>query len=220
MIKVLVVEDDPMVAKINCDYIARMSKYEVMKVVNNGEDAYQYLKENEMVDLIILDIFMPKLNGMELLERIRNDFNRIDVIFVTAAREKNMIQRGLQLGAVDYLIKPFTFERIAQALDKYEKRFLMFHQQEELNQECIDTLFENIQPKTELPKGIHPDTLNLIGENIENLEVIEVKEIAHLLKISTVTIRHYLDYFVDQGVLVRITKYGTVGRPNYVYHKK
>lgn len=108
MIQVLIVEDDPMVARINEEYICRLPEFTVVGIAQNGEEALRFLSSGKQVDLLILDVYMPRMDGLSLLEQIRREFHSVDVIFVTAAKEKPVIQRGLQLGAVDYLIKPFT----------------------------------------------------------------------------------------------------------------
>ena len=98
MIRVMIVEDDPMVAHINTEYINRVENFQVVKHVSNGIEALNYLKSGAKIDLIILDVYMPKMDGIKMLEELRLTYHEVDVIFVTAAKEKKIIQRGLQLG--------------------------------------------------------------------------------------------------------------------------
>lgn len=221
MIQVLIVEDDPMVAQINKEYIKNIEHFTVQAVAENGEEALAYLKQHKTIDLLILDVFMPKMNGIDFLQEIRQEFNQVDVIFVTAAKDKQIIQRALQLGAVDYLIKPFTFDRIKIALQKYLQRYKLFQTNVVLNQDNLDELFENNQP-LELPKGIHPITLQKIQDAIRlsSTSILDAQAIAKSLGISMVTLRLYLDYLVDCKKLCKGTVYGKVGRPKIKYHKK
>ncbi|MEG1720613.1 MAG: response regulator [Pseudoflavonifractor sp.] len=220
MIQVLIVEDDPMVADINTRYIRRLPGFQVVGTIGNGADSLAYLSSHPGIDLLILDVYMPKMDGLEMLEQLRRQFDKIDVIFVTAAREKRIIRRGLELGAVDYLIKPFTFERIQQALEKYRQRYEFFHCPATINQGEVDRLFDT-SPKVSLPKGIHPLTL----EKMRALTAhqpgpqLDLHAMAKELSVSLVTLRLYLDFLVEEQLLIKEQSYGTVGRPTYQYFK-
>ena len=115
MIEVLIVEDDPMVAELNKKYLQMISGFNLIANVNNGEQALHFIHDNH-IDLILLDVFMPKLNGLELLQHIRISYPKIDIIMVTAACNTADIQTALRLGVIDYIVKPFTFERLRTAL--------------------------------------------------------------------------------------------------------
>lgn len=221
MIRVLIVEDDPMVAEINARYIRRLPAFQVVGILPNGQESLKYLEENSQVDLLILDVYMPKMDGLQMLEELRRRFNQIDVIFVTAAKEKPVIRRGLELGAVDYLIKPFTFERIKLALEKYQLRYELLHGDDSMSQDELDRLFKS-DYKTELPKGIHPITLEKVQTMVRTSPsaLLDLHGIAQQLSVSLVTLRLYLDYLVTQEILVKETAYGAVGRPTYQYLKK
>ena len=118
MYKVLIVEDDPMVAMINEQYIKRNKNFEIVGNCSDGLSALEFL-ENNTVDLLILDVFMPKMDGFETLRQIRNKQIAVDAIMVTAANERESLEEALHLGIVDYLVKPFTFDRFQMALEKY-----------------------------------------------------------------------------------------------------
>ncbi|MCR5344982.1 MAG: response regulator, partial [Lachnospiraceae bacterium] len=110
MYKVLIVEDDPMVAMINEQYIEKNELFRVVNKVNNGEEAIAYLKEIS-VDLIIMDVYMPRLSGIETLREIRRLDINTPVIMVTAANDGKTFEEAMTLGAIDYLVKPFAYER-------------------------------------------------------------------------------------------------------------
>ena len=118
MYKVLIVEDDPMVAMINEQYVRRNKQFCVVGVCKDGKSALEYLKENT-VDLIVLDVFMPHMDGFETLQQIRKNKISAEVIMVTAANDRESLEEALHLGIIDYLVKPFTFERFQMALEKY-----------------------------------------------------------------------------------------------------
>ena len=220
MFRVMVVDDDPMVAQINRQYIDRIEGFHVDWVEHDAQSVIRRLSENAEVDLLILDVYMPRMDGMELLERVRREYVDLDVIFVTAAKERKVIQRGLQLGAVDYLIKPFSFQRICMALERYKQRRLAFDNSGIMNQEELDQLIGPAdRPERALPKGINMATLQRIRQNIaqSGLTELSLTQMQEELRISTVTLRVYLDYLAQIGALEKRTQYGGIGRPNYVY---
>ena len=86
MYKVLIVEDDPMVAMINEQFVSRHKDFTVVDKCSEGESALQFLEKNE-VDLVIMDVYMPIMDGFEALRQIRKKQLEVDVIMVTAANE-------------------------------------------------------------------------------------------------------------------------------------
>ena len=103
--KVLIVEDDPMVAMINEQYVLKNPSFTVAGTCRNGAEALQFLESNP-VDLILLDVFMPVMNGTETLKKIRENKIDSEVIMVTAANDTATIEDTMHLGVLDYLIKP------------------------------------------------------------------------------------------------------------------
>lgn len=147
MYKVLIVEDDPMVAMINEQYIKRNKKFEIVGKCSDGLRALDFL-ENNTVDLLILDVFMPKVDGFETLRQIRNKQIAVDAIMVTAANEREALEEALHLGIVDYLVKPFTYDRFQMALEKYIAQNNALKDIDTLSQKSIDHIIENYRKKT------------------------------------------------------------------------
>ena len=110
MYRVLIVEDDPMVAMINEQYIGRNKKFKVVGICNNGQSALELLN-HQAVDLVVLDVYMPQMDGFETLCQIRKNKISVEVIMVTAANDRESLEEALHLGIVDYLVKPFTYDR-------------------------------------------------------------------------------------------------------------
>ena len=86
MIKVLIVEDDPMVAMLNKHYLEQVGGFELVHIANSVKEAVEILKESS-IDFILLDIFMPVDTGFELLLHIRNQEKEIDVIMISAVHD-------------------------------------------------------------------------------------------------------------------------------------
>ena len=220
MYKVLIVEDDPMVAMINEQFVSRHKDFVVAHKCNDGKSALEYLDENE-VDLIILDVFMPYMDGFETLRQIRKKQISVDVIMVTAANEREQLKEGLHLGVVDYLVKPFTFERFKVALDKFIAQVEALKDLDKVNQKNIDFLIDKSRKKANelYPKGIQEKTLQTIIEHLkENKNKwLTGDEIAEKVGLTGVTVRRYMTHLSETGMVIADMNYGTGGRPCMLY---
>lgn len=220
-LRILIVEDDPMVAHIHTHYLKELQNFDIVKVIDNGEDAYHYLSENHQdIDLVILDVHMPKMSGLEMLKRLRDDGNDISVIPITAINDNKTISEFLNLGVIDYLVKPFTQERFNQAVFRCELKYKAFENQK-LSQNDIDQIF-NHRSELNLPKGLQEKTLTYILEKLTDYKrkLVDVEEISQITNLSKVSLRKYLDYLVDNNAIEKKIDYGTVGRPKYKYFIK
>lgn len=224
MYKVIIVEDDPMVAMINNHYIEQDTRFSVVQSFRNGNDAFKYLSENQ-VDLAILDVYMPILDGLSLLKKIRAAEINTDIIMVTASNDKNTLDTVLNFGVIDYLVKPFVQERFQQALDK----FVEFNMQKNnvcvLDQNRIDEIMNSehfVNNNIELPKGIQDKTLDKIREYLrkDSNSGHTSEQIATFLNISKVTVRKYMHYLIKNNEVIEQINYDTGGRPCMVYFVK
>ena len=221
MIKAIIVEDDPMVAEINRRYLSEFQDIEVAGIFRNGRDALNFVLENE-IDLIILDITMPVLDGLEFAKTIREKRIHSDIIVVTDANDIEHLDEMLRIGVIDYLIKPFDRIRFNKAINKFLKKANLFSRHRELKQEEIDSIF-NIKLHTdkELEKGIQASTLERIKTFIEEagMTSFTCDVLALDLNLSKVTVRRYLNYLVEEGYLTHSVDYETGGRPSIIYIK-
>jgi CitB family two-component system response regulator MalR len=221
MIDVLIVEDDPMVAELNKRYVEQMEGYHFQGISPSYEDALQFIQTHN-VDLLLLDIYMPGKNGIELLKEIRSLDETVDVLVISAASEVDMIRKAMQLGAVDYLIKPFEIERFQLALNEYKRKLDILSTKRGFNQKELDYDFlmkKSSAEKFQLPKGLTKSTLKLIWNSILSFrkERFTTEDVANLTEISQVSIRKYLKFLEDIRVLHVEMAYGTVGRPVFQY---
>lgn len=222
-IKVLIVEDDPMVAKFNRHYLEQVQGFEFIGWASSGEEARRWLAECE-VDLILLDIYMPHTSGLQLLSSLREQGSMVDIIVISAASDNGSIRKALQHGAVDYLIKPFEFARFQAALSAYREDYLLMKHREHLSQEQLDKLLRHSMGAEEdktgvLPKGLTEGTLESIWNIIQQLEsaVFSTEDITLNAPISRISVRKYLAFLTEAGVLDMEISYGAVGRPVYMY---
>ena len=98
---------------------------------------------------MILDVYMPLMNGFEALRAIRNKNISVDVIMVTAANDRDSLEEALHLGIVDYLVKPFTVDRFGVALDKFIAQHNALRGMNTLDQSNIDYIIDNSHRKSE-----------------------------------------------------------------------
>lgn len=220
MIKVLIVEDDPMVAHINKRYTDSMESFKVVGVSQDGKEAQDYIR-NASIDLIILDVYMPRFDGISLLKWMRKENIMTDVIMVTAAHEVEKLDEVLKLGAVDYLIKPFEYERFKEALQRFKLKYKLINENTHIRQEDIDRLTMKTQTleSSDLQKGLHERTLERIRYYMkENKDkYLTNDEVAEGMSLSRVTVMRYLKYMESQKELIGQMEYRTVGRPSVKY---
>lgn len=216
----MIVEDDPMVAEFNKRYLELVEGFHLQAVASSANEAFQVLDKMD-IDLILLDIFMPGMNGLDFLTKIRQVGKGVDVIVITAACDNHNIKKALRFGAVDYIIKPFEFERLNSALVAYKGLVDLMEEQEVLNQLELDqcVLYKEQPASAKLPKGVDRNTLNVIWRKIQDLEQspFSTEEIANQIGVSRVSMRKYLEFLRQIGSLKLELIYGTVGRPIYKY---
>lgn len=222
-IKILLVEDDPMVREVNRQFIERMEGFEIVGTAANGIIGFQKIKELKP-DVVLMDIFMPEQDGLETLRQIRGEMINVDVISVTAANDMPTIQNILHLGVYDYIMKPFTFERMQQTLENYRQYKKKTESTEDITQQELDALIRKgkveekveILPKLELelPKGFNRSTLDKVLTYLKQCQDgASADEVAASIGVARVTARRYLD-FMEKRQLIKVdVQYGSVGRP-------
>ncbi len=216
-IGVVILEDDPMVLELHRQYIGRVDGFGLLGCAADG-DAGLRLIGRQRPHLAVVDIYMPGLSGLEILKHIRRQGWNTDVLLVTAAHDTDSVQQGIQYGAVDYIIKPFTFPRFKKALDHYRRYFEKLRNGDRsVSQQDIDTLKAaagQTVKKGALPKGLQRSTLDLILELLSHKSsYFTAPEIAASLGISRITVKRYLNFLHESGYLQETLAYGPVGRP-------
>lgn len=227
MYKVLIVEDDPMVAMINEQYVNKNKDFSVVKSCRNGQEALDFLQspDGAKIDLVIMDVFMPYLNGVETLKKIREAKLHCEVIMVTAANDTATLEEAIHLGVIDFLIKPFAYERFLVALEKFITKKEAFRgASETIDQSYIDSLISapsnSHNAETNLPKGIQKKTLDLLTDYMNEKEGwISGDQISEDVGLSCVTVRHYMSYLMEIKKVKGEINYETGGRPSMLYKR-
>ncbi|MEW5897902.1 MAG: response regulator [Bacillota bacterium] len=216
LIDVVIVEDDPMVIEINRSFVNAVPGFRVAGVAKTGGEALAVIKELAPA-LALLDVYLPDINGVLTLQEIRKQGLPTDVILVTAAQDAETIQNAFRYGAVDYIIKPFKFNRLQAALENYALLRKRLSKKTHFQQEDLDGLplnRRNAGSPDDLPKGLNKLTLRqILLYLLKQKQPLSAEEIAAELGLARVTARRYLEYLFLQKKVDLELQYGSVGRP-------
>jgi response regulator of citrate/malate metabolism len=213
---VLVVDDDFMVADIHRRFVERVDGFRTVGVARTGTGALSAITDL-VPDLVLLDVYLPDMTGLDVLQRLRSEGNRVGVIMITAARELDTVRGALDGGAADYLIKPFEFDQLRAKLQAYAARADALAAEGGADQSMIDALFGGAAAtKATLPKGLGIETGGLVLDAVRAAGEVSAAECAELVGISRVSARRYLEHYLGTGALELRLQYGT-GRPERRY---
>jgi two-component system response regulator CitB len=224
-IDVLIVEDETGIAELHAQFLRQTMRFRPVGIASNLNMARTMLKVNKP-NLVILDNFLPDGLGIDLLRSIVADKSdsKPDVILVTASSEMETVKEAMHCGCFDYLLKPVSYERLKDTLNRYLKYHSAINAYDNISQRHVDDLF-NIQAREKsansLPKGIGELTLDKIKQVfIDNCGVkFTAERLGDEVGISKTTARRYLEYCSASGFLTAENEHGRVGRPERVYVK-
>ena len=220
MIDVLVVDDDFMVARIHRGYVERLEGFRVVDQVHTGGEVVDAVRRLRP-DLVLLDVYLPDRNGLDVLRDLRADPDlHTDVIVVTAARDVQTVRSALHGGVASYLVKPFTFATFAERLRRYAEARREMDRTGELAQEDVDRVFAVVRRagSVVLPKGLSAATSALVVTALQGQDGdLSAAETAELVGISRVSARRYLEHLCSTGQAQQSLRYGTSGRPEHRY---
>ena len=221
--RILIVEDDPMVREINRKFAERIDEISEILTAPSLDEARQILLKQK-VELVLLDVYFPEGKGTDLLKWIRDQEMKCEIVFITADKSVETVEQAFQFGSVDYLIKPFTYERFEEAIRAALRRIQGIQEKGTLEQAQVDQLFrrERAQekPLSPMEKGLSRKTYELIWREIDKMDhPFTPEEIGESSGLARVTVRRYLEYMVREGLLKMDLSYGKVGRPQHYYQK-
>ena len=164
---------------------------------------------------------------IELLRKMAAEKINSAVIMVTAATEVQVVDEALRLGVVDYLIKPFSFQRFQEAIRKYLSQRNLLKSTVSVDQSVVDQLLRSEVPASaaeqgELRKGLNQKTLAYIHEYLQEhaAEKHTCESISSASGLSKVTVRRYLNYLIETDQVLSSIDYETGGRPRVLYRLK
>ncbi|MEU5975284.1 response regulator [Streptomyces sp. NPDC047315] len=222
--KVLVVDDDFMVAKLHSRYVSVTAGFQVVAVAHSGAEALR-AAERLRPDVVLLDVYLPDMDGLTVLRELRAAEERdpgratVDALFITAARDAEVVRAALRAGALHYLIKPFNQTALQEQLRHVASLRSRFDRLGEARQEDVDQIFGTRPPGARgMPKGLAPHTAELVERILrERGGDLSASECAEAGSLSRVSARRYLEYFVETGRVEVTLRYGGTGRPERRY---
>ena len=219
MIRVLVVEDEPVAAEAHRAYVDRTAGFSTVAVAHTGAVAVETLARVP-IDLVLLDMNLPDTHGIELCRRIRGAGVDIDILAVTSARELSTVRAAAAHGVVGYLLKPFGYAALRDRLSAYaEYRDRLRGGGHAVGQGDVDRVLDTVRPTrpAPLPKGMVRETMDKVVSAVRDADGLSAAETAELIGASRVTARRYLEYLADTGLADRAPRYGGTGRPELEY---
>ena len=238
-VRVLVVDDEPLTAEAHGAYVTRLDGFELVGVVHDGRSALDRLRQPG-VDLVLLDLTLPDIHGIQLCRALRAAGSTVDVVAITAVRDVAVVKSAVSLGIVQYLIKPFGFATFAERLAGYLAFRRGLDQGEgQVTQTEVDASLATLRTTAapSLAKGIAPETLAAVVEALRTASdpavgtspalddeqgqprggALSAGEVAAAVAVSRVTARRYLEHLADAGQVDRVPRYGAPGRPEHEY---
>lgn len=239
MIRVLVVDDDFMVARLHRALVERTPGFTVVGEARTGADALRAVRDLRP-HLVLLDIYLPDISGLDALRELRGQESTasdVDVLVVTAARDAATVRGALRGGAVHYIIKPFDGAVLRERLEQYAQRRSEIAAIATPGQADVDRVFgpptaqapaptppapaakADAEAATRLPKGVTEQTAELVRSTLRDRSGgLSASECAGATGLSRVSARRYLEFFVSTGHAQVTLRYGTAGRPERRYH--
>lgn len=224
--RVLIVEDDFRIAAINRSFVEQNADFAVVGMTRSRAETLAWLEANADVDLLLLDAYLPDVEGLALLWEVRRLYRAIDIVMVTAAKEVETVEEALRGGVFDFLIKPVENERVQKMLNRFRMRRQLIDGRRELDQELLDRALsspygtdERAAPSRRvLPKGIDALTLDTVLEVMRRCDhPLTASDLATQIGSSRSTARRYLEHLVGQRLVGAEQSYGEVGRPQRHY---
>ena len=219
MIDVLIVDDDFMVAKVHAGFVAALAGFEVVGTASSGAQALAEV-DRLRPDLVLLDVYLPDMTGLDVLRRLRSDGWPADVIVISAARDVDSIRSALHGGVLHYLVKPFDRRTFEARLHDYARLHGELAHLDEAGQGDVDRMFGRARGSASpaaapTPKGITPETLELVRQALDAAgpEGLSATECSARTGLARVSARRYLEQLVAAQQADVRQRYGTAGRP-------
>ena len=221
VVRVLVVDDEPLTAEAHAAYVARVDGFALAGVAHDGRAALARLRDDPSIDLVLLDMNLPDTHGIALCRALRTAGSTVDVIAVTAVRDVQVVRAAVSLGIVQYLIKPFTYAAFADRLGAYRTfRASLTVGDGLVTQGDVDAGLATLRTATPptLGKGLSPATLDRVVAVVRGRpDPWTAEALAGSAGVSRVTARRYLEHLESAGLVRREQLYGSPGRPESTY---
>ncbi|MDP9905990.1 response regulator [Arthrobacter bambusae] len=213
--RTLVVDDDFRVAGIHAARVARVDGFECVGQVYTAAAAREAI-ERLNPDLLLLDVHLPDEDGIAMLRSLQAAGTDVDCIVITAAQDLATVKSAMTSGAVYYMVKPFSFDRLRTQLEAYRNWRQELDSASTADQATIDSLYNarsaGVRPAAPAPR-LQPTMQKAFDAVRAAGAPISAAEIAGQLGVSRPTAQRYLSVLEQKGLLVLDLTYGGTGRP-------
>ncbi|MDG4668161.1 response regulator [Mycobacterium sp. 236(2023)] len=214
---VLVVDDDFMVATIHAELVTETDGFRVAGTAGSGAKALEMVAAVRP-DLLLLDVHLPDMSGLDVLKALRERGDDVDAIVVTAERDAEYVKAALRGGASQYLVKPFDLDDLQARIRKYAGSRV---DSGKADQQTIDAVFSGAPGRTYVerplpPKGLSNESLDLVRKALADGEEYSATTCGEATGMARPTVRRYLEYLVKLNEVTVRLKYGG-GRPERMY---
>jgi response regulator of citrate/malate metabolism len=229
VIRTLVVDDDYHVAHAHALSVGRVPGFSVTGEAHSAEEARLLIKD-EQPDLLLLDMYLPDYSGLDLVRRLTSESAGPagpdapgpvpDFLLVTAARDIRSVRSAMQLGAVYYLVKPFTFAALREQLESYRQWRERLESSPEADQGTVDALYGLLRSPavTSATRSNLPPTMARVLDIVRSSSTpLGAADVAQRLGVSRPTAQRYLAILVQKQAIDLDLAYGTTGRPEHRY---
>ncbi len=229
MIRTLVVDDDYHVAHAHALSVGRVPGFSVTAEAHSAEAARLHIKD-EQPDLLLLDMYLPDYSGLDLMRRLTRESTGStgpdasgyvpDFLLVTAARDIQSVRSAMQLGAIYFLVKPFTFAALREQLEAYRQWRKRLERSPEADQDLVDELYGLLRSPavTSATRSNLPPTMARVLDIVRSSTTpVGAADVAQRLGVSRPTAQRYLALLVQKQVIDLDLAYGTTGRPEHLY---
>jgi response regulator of citrate/malate metabolism len=229
VIRTLVVDDDYHVAHAHALSVGRVPGFSVTGEAHSAEEA-RLLINDEHPDLLLLDMYLPDYSGLDLVRRLTSESTGSagpdgsghvpDFLLVTAARDIQSVRSAMQLGAIYYLVKPFTFAALREQLESYRQWRQRLERSPEADQGTVDALYGLLRSPavTSATRSNLPPTMARVLEIVRSSATpLGAADVAERLGVSRPTAQRYLAVLVQKQAIDLDLAYGTTGRPEHRY---
>jgi NarL family two-component system response regulator LiaR len=194
-IRVLIVDDHPMVRSGLHDFIFSQDGLELVGEAQNGVDAVEFCATHE-VDVVLMDLVMPLMDGSEATRRILAHGKPVKVIALTSFHDQNLVEQAMNAGAISYLLKNITAHELIEAIRAAHGGYSM------LAPEATRALVHSSHPATDVGFDLTGKELELLALLVKGLPNLEISNQLH---ISVATVKYHLSHiFTKLGVRNRV----------------
>jgi response regulator of citrate/malate metabolism len=220
VIRALIVDDDFRVARLHAEVAGQVPGFDVVALAHTASAALEAAARHRP-DLVLLDLYLPDANGLEVLRRVRALPDPPDVVVLSAAQDMASVRTAMRHGALHFLIKPFDLDVLRDRLVRYAQLHARRSVERETDQEEVDTLFgvmRRADSRARLPKGHSAHTTELVlGALADAGRPLSAVELAERVGISRATAQRYLASLAEGGSVRLGLRYGATGRPEHRY---